>query len=315
MTKTVTLSKLNTQLNWSHYFAVYIWIGWLNFYIVLIFLLPVLFNLNRFLFSILLGFIIISALLPVNRELQPKIFYDFGNWLLSKGSEYFHVEEIQKHSPAIFALEPHDVLPISLSFFQPSGTIPGHECAGLITSVCFLIPIIRHVYTWSNAQSVDKNNIIKLIQNGISPALCPGGAQEVAYLNTDTKECVLYLSKRLGFIKIAYQYGVPIIPVFSFGLRNSFDLWNIRNAFLHKLGRRLGFLPVIFFGLWGTVMGPPKPCKYTNVIGPPILLTKTENPSEQELLAVSNTYINEIKRLFEQYKNEYDMSEFTLRVV
>ena len=322
MTFQKALFKTNSKLSWIHYFSIYVWIGWLHFYIVLFFTLPFIYTYAKTLFSVLAAIIISSIILPINRNIQPKICYEFGSWLIAKATEYFQVEvmfedikEVQKHSPAIFALEPHDVLPISLSFFQPQGTIPGHKCAGLVTSICFSIPIMRHIYTWCNAYSVDKANMINLIENGISPVLCPGGVQEVSYLDTNKKEYVLYLKNRLGFIKLAYRFGIPIIPVFSFGLQSSFDLWNIKNKFLNNIGRRIGFAPVIFFGMWGTIMGPPKACKYINVIGKPILITKNANPTEAELRNVSNKYIDETIRLFETYKSQYNMANYTLRVV
>ena len=48
--------------------------------------------------------------------------------------------------------------------------------------------------------------MIRMIKAGISPVICPGGVQE-ASLITNPKECVLYLTKRLGFVKLAMQQG------------------------------------------------------------------------------------------------------------
>ena len=49
--------------------------------------------------------------------------------------------------------------------------------------------------------------MIRMIKEGVSPVICPGGVQE-ASLITNTKECVLYLTKRLGFVKLAMQQGI-----------------------------------------------------------------------------------------------------------
>ena len=46
-----------------------------------------------------------------------------------------------------------------------------------------------------------------MIKEGISPVICPGGVQE-ASLITNPKECVLYLTKRKGFVKLAIQQGI-----------------------------------------------------------------------------------------------------------
>ena len=56
--------------------------------------------------------------------------------------------------------------------------------------------------------------MIRMIKEGISPVICPGGVQE-ASLITNPKECVLYLTKRLGFVKLAMQQGIAgHLPIF-----------------------------------------------------------------------------------------------------
>ena len=54
--------------------------------------------------------------------------------------------------------------------------------------------------------------------------------------------------------------------VFSFGLRQTFSFWAPKSRWLLRMGRMLGFLPMMFFGMWGLPLGPPKPCQYTNVV-------------------------------------------------
>jgi 1-acyl-sn-glycerol-3-phosphate acyltransferase len=107
------------------------------------------------------------------------------------------------------------------------------------------VPIIKHIYTWVNAVPADKSNIQKMIKNGISPVLCPGGVQEVTLMKSD-KECVLYLNSRFGFIKLALQYGVPIIPCFCFGLRKTFAFHVPQDRYSKYIGRVTGVQPVLF---------------------------------------------------------------------
>lgn len=85
------------------------------------------------------------------------------------------VEAVKKSSPAIFASEPHDVLPICMfGFNQALNAVPGHNCAGLVTSIVFSIPILKHVWSWAGAYSVDKKSMIGFLKKGWSPVLCPG---------------------------------------------------------------------------------------------------------------------------------------------
>lgn len=86
------------------------------------------------------------------------------------------VSAISSSGPAIFAMEPHDVLPLSIfSFNDCLGAVKGHKCLGCVTSACFAVPIMRHIYTWVNAHSIDKKSLVKMLRSGISPVICPGG--------------------------------------------------------------------------------------------------------------------------------------------
>ena len=61
-------------------------------------------------------------------------------------------------------------------------------------------------------------------------------------------ELILYLRSRKGFIKLALEKGVPIVPVFAFGLDKSYSYFIPRGNFIVKLARTIGFLPVVFTG-------------------------------------------------------------------
>jgi diacylglycerol O-acyltransferase 2, plant len=166
-----------------------------------------------------------------------------------------------------------------------------------------------------NATSVDKKNLIKIIKDGISPVLCPGGVQEVTLMKDDNSECVLYLNKHRGFVKLALQFGLPIVPVFSFGLQNTFSYWVPKHWLATYIGRKFGVLPMAFFGLWGLPMGPAKPCQYTNVVAPPIITPKIAEPTDEDIGKYHEIYCKELTRLFETYKAKYGMDGVVLRIV
>jgi hypothetical protein len=241
---------------------------------------------------------------------------------MKKASEYFHLRTYCEDAAAftsptgqyIFGLEPHDVLPLSICNFHTALLDLPLKPLGCITSLCFKVPLMKHVYTWMTAHSVDKKDIIRALNNGYSPVICPGGVQEVIYLGNEA-ECVLYLKRRAGFIKLALRYGHPIVPVFAFGLRKQFTFYVPKSHFLHKLGRKFGALPMVFFGVFGLPLGPAKPCDLTNVIGKPIVVPKLENPSDEEIKKYHVLYMDEIARLFNTYKHDFDMGEVTLRII
>lgn len=166
---TVTIDNTHIKRNVSHYIAVFTWIGWLSFYVLFMFSVPLLYLYAK---NVLIGIsslIFLSAILPIDRKKQPKWAFAIGTWCMKKASEYFHmkvivedVEKIKTMGPAVFALEPHDVLPLSIFAFNDClGGLPGQKCLGCVTSACFSVPLMRHIYTWVNAYSVDKKKFNK----------------------------------------------------------------------------------------------------------------------------------------------------------
>ncbi len=53
-------------------------------------------------------------------------------------------EALAAHSPVIFGLEPHDVLPLSIfSFNNCMKGLKGQNTLGCVTSACFKVPLMR----------------------------------------------------------------------------------------------------------------------------------------------------------------------------
>lgn len=317
---TVIVDKSDIQRDFTHYFAMFFWIGWMSFFFFFTLSAPLLYMYCTPLFTVLLGLIVASALSPITRSRQPQFCYAMGDWTMRKASEYFRMkvvaedlEALEKSGTGIFAVEPHDVLPLSIFAFNDAiKGFKGHTCRGCMTSAAFKVPLMRHVYTWVNASDIAKKNVMKMLSEGVSPIICPGGVQEVT-LMTNKSECILYLKSRFGFIKLALIHGVALIPVFTFGLRDSYSYWVPRHPLMLKLARHIGFLPMVFFGVWGVPLGPAKPVQYVNVIGKPIPVPKTPDPSEDDLKKYHALFIDRMTALFEDHKNDYGMGDVTLK--
>lgn len=194
----------------------------------------------------------------------------------------------------------------------------GHTIRGCLTSACFSIPGMRHIYTWSRATSVDRKTINRLLEKKCSPTLCPGGAHEVTFMTSpDSDEIVLYLKSRIGMVKIAAQHGVPIIPTFAFNQRPAYSFFVPQSKFLHKIGRKLlGFIPLVFFGAGNLPFGQPKPCPITLVIGKPIYIPKMEGTIEKEALQpYLDQVIASIERIYALNKDKFNMSHIKLKIM
>ena len=63
-----------------------------------------------------------------------------------------------------------------------------------------------------------------------SPIVTPGGAKES--IMTDPKKETLVINKRKGFIELAIVHGLPIVPVYAFGINKVYKTSNLFEKFL-----------------------------------------------------------------------------------
>ena len=58
--------------------------------------------------------------------------------------------------------------------------------------------------------------------------------------NCRPDEVVMYLKSRKGFVKLALQHGLAIVPVVTFGLRQAFSSYLPKGKFFADIGRKMG---------------------------------------------------------------------------
>jgi hypothetical protein len=252
------------------------------------------------------------------------LFRNFLNFLSFRMSiEYFQArlyfedyEALKKtEGKAIIAFEPHDILPVAVVLFTEHFKLfRPLNIRGCFTSAIFMVPGMKHFFSWSGSTDANKSTIRRLISEGKTPALCPGGVQEVTYMTTpDAKEIYLHLRNRLGLIKIAAEYGLSVVPIFSFGQRKTYDYWVPQWPWLQKLGRKMGFLPILIQGYMGIPFAIPKQVPLTMVVGTPIpvrKMTKEEiEKNSEELHAINAQLIKAMEKLFEDYKSKFNMED------
>lgn len=161
----------------------------------------------------------------------------------------------------------------------------------------------------SQSQSeISKYSSGKFTSNGV--ALLVGGARESMMTKKFTYK--IYIKNRKGFVKLAIQSGASIVPVFSFGENDSYDLMNNDpgtkwRKFQEYIKKKSGIVPMKmngrgflhFFGLM------PRRSPINTVIGAPIDVVKSENPSQDEIDELHERYVDAIQRIFDEYKWKY----------
>jgi diacylglycerol O-acyltransferase 2, plant len=327
------------------YLCIFLGLGWLPIFPLIYLFRHLLWNYFKPFLILFCLISLVSLLYPIDHQYQPQFLINFGTWMTRTCTAYFsfkvefeNLNLIQNLGPSIFAVEPHGVLPVTL-YWGTLNLLSSHKFLCCLSSSILSIPVMKHFLTWSGAISAEKKNLIKYLNNGYSLSICPGGVQEVKYLN-NSNEIILFLNQRIGLTKLCLEQGCALVPVATFGLHKIYNYYLFAEAdrptshagpgsksksaksspsnwfsdVLLAVGRKLGFLPMIFFGLWNIPFAQPKPSPLTIVIGKPIPMPKIEKPSAEEIAKYHEVFLREMRRVFEDNKAEHGMGEFTIRI-
>ena len=156
-------------------------------------------------------------------------------------------------------------------------------------------PIIKHMVGIFGSCDASSRTLTKVLKKR-STVLYAGGIAEL-FLTDDAEER-LYVNKRKGFVKVALQTGVAIIPLYIMG--NTTTLKVAKGKTLAKLARTMGMSITWFWGVWGTFV--PLPKKVLMVVGKPMELPQIDSPDQATIDKYHSQYIEEVKRLFDSYK-------------
>uniref|UniRef100_A0A914ZL40 diacylglycerol O-acyltransferase n=1 Tax=Parascaris univalens TaxID=6257 RepID=A0A914ZL40_PARUN len=138
----------------------------------------------------------------------------------------------------------------------------------------------------------------------------PGGAEEA--LEARPGHNILTLRHRKGFVKVALQTGAQLVPMYSFGENNLFyQARNPKGSSLRKaqsfFKKMTGVSPALYYGsffFW------PRQVPIDTVIGTPIDVKRTANPSEEQINDLHRKYISRLIDLFESNKTKFGLREY-----
>jgi len=182
-----------------------------------------------------------------------------------------------------------------------------------VASLLLRVPFLADYLLLCHARSQDRKTFSNLLQAGATVAVQPGGLHE--QVETDDKKERLYFPANLGFIRLAIQHGVPLLPVYSFGENQLFRTaeWVRKiNRFFYK-NFKIGNL--IMFGHGGIPTSPllptplmmPVPGRRLHIqFGKPVDVgPKEENPSEERVLEVFKRYSAALQEIFKECAPKY----------
>jgi hypothetical protein len=207
----------------------------------------------------------------------------------------------------IFGVYPHGILILSRPAIYGGAfesLFPGVDIRTLGATPMFWVPGSRELCLWMGAVDAAKKTAMRVLTK-FSLMIYPGGSAEIFL--TDPESKITTLVARKGFIKLAIQSGVDIVPAFVFG-----EKWLYHRAHLPRFVQNFFMktlrLPlIIFWGQWFTWL--PLRRHLSVVFGTPIHVKQIDEPTVEQINAVYNTYITAIQDIFERYKKTYGYSE------
>ena len=163
-----------------------------------------------------------------------------------------------------------------------------------IASFCFYIPVIRDFFLFLGAIDCSKPIIEKFIKNGYSIGIFIGGAEEAKFSNYGNTN--LILKSRKGFLKLAIENNLTLLPIYTLGNNNIYKSYDI------------DFYNIFYFfkkvtGIWfprGKIIF--KKIDFVSIIGKEIDVEKKIDYNNDDIIDLQNKYINNLNELFEKYK-------------
>lgn len=259
----------------------------------------------------------IALLLCIPQRVEPpSLAKRFLQYSMRSAWQYFPVTMIYEDKnaleakrPFVIGLEPHSVLPQALSVFGEHA--PRQPPAGLrharilVSSTIFRAPIIRHFWWWMGCRPASWKSFEELLKAGRTVAICPGGVRECMYM-THGQE-VAYLKRRTGFVRLAVRHKAALVPVFAFGQTPQYSyirLLSGRVGLLSSLAARMGFVPMVVWGLWGLPF--PRQIPLRIVVGVPIEVTCDGDGSDEEKVVEEclAKFIEAMEVMYKKYRKE-----------
>ncbi|ETI53836.1 hypothetical protein, variant 2 [Phytophthora nicotianae] len=129
-------------------------------------------------------------------------------------------QELDPNKRYIFGFHPHGIIVLSrIAIFGGSfeDVFPGITYRILGASPMFYIPLGRELCLWMGGVDASRSTGEKVLKEGSSIVVYPGGVSGIFKTNPNSKETQLVLKNRLGFVKLAMNHGADLVPTFVFG--------------------------------------------------------------------------------------------------
>lgn len=143
-----------------------------------------------------------------------------------KGSFVLANPEKIPNRQAVYICSPHGMVGYSW-FFHLSFCLsewPSESLRPLLAvhSILFRIPFAREILAANRCIEASDSEISKALESGHSVAIVVGGVEEMTLSGQDVAK--LILKKRKGYIRLAKQFNLPIVPLYAAGENELFAM-------------------------------------------------------------------------------------------
>jgi 2-acylglycerol O-acyltransferase 2 len=188
----------------------------------------------------------------------------------------------------------------------------GSRVRTLAASILFYIPVVREISLWTGCVNASKPVAQRNLQQGLSLLILPGGQQE--QLRTTYGQELVYIQRRKGFVKLAIQYGIPLVPVYVFGVNDYYSTSHFALSVRLWIVQYLGISWTMGCGFYKSPYCP-FPVNTTMVFGEPIKVPHINHPTSEVVDQVHTQFVTALQQLFEHHKTDLGYGDRTLQVM
>jgi len=172
--------------------------------------------------------------------------------------------------------------------------IMGIPFMGAAASAVFRAPLLRYL-TLLGCIDVSGPAMAKAIKDGYAVGMNPDGIAGIFKCNHDKE--VVFLKERKGLAKLCLRHGIPLVPAYSVGNSEAFNLWFDPFGVMEGASRQLQTSLFIYWGRLGLPI--PRRVNVTLLIGQPIQVTKVEDPTQEQVDALHEQLLCAMKETFD----------------
>jgi len=177
----------------------------------------------------------------------------------------------------------------------------------LCASVLFRVPLMREMTLFFGGVDASKTMVERIIKSGNNVVLYPGGLDEANSVDATKK---VQLRTRSGFIRMAAQHGMPVLPTFCFGELDAVSAVPVLPSPIAKFIQQTFRMSSTFFvGRWGTFI--PRRVPFNLVIGRPIATKQIADGPEldAEVTRVHEAFKAELRSIYESNKERFGYAD------